>query len=128
MVLAKGPDHMKRINTIAALALASLGTLMSGCIGGNSKSKMTGDYVGATTVGKIEPGVTTSDRVLAMLGQPTRRSTLDDGSQLWVWSWKRTSSGGGYVFPIAFGSSRSETEGSAFVEIKDGLVVDAWRD
>lgn len=119
---------MNRTSLIATLALAASGLSMSGCIGGNSKSKMTGDYVGATTVGKIEPGVTTSDRVRAMLGEPTRRSHLDDGSQLWVWSWKRTSSGGGYVFPIAFGSARSEHEGSAFVEMKDGVVVDAWRD
>ena len=113
--------------TALATVLAGSACVLGGCAGGSS-SRVTGVPVGAETMSRIEPGVTTADRVRAMLGAPTRTNATDDGSQVWVYEWKRVASSGGFVFPIAFGNSRSESVGRAYVEVRDGIVTDAWRD
>lgn len=113
--------------TVAVAAGVLVACSLVGCIGGSS-TKTSGTFVGAETMERIEPGETTADRVRAMLGQPSRVNSTDDGSQIWVYQWKRTAKGGGMVFPIAFGNSSTETSGRAYVEVREGVVVDAWRD
>ena len=115
----------RRTVAVAAGVLAACSLV--GCIGGSS-TKTSGTFVGAETMERIEPGETTADRVRAMLGQPSRVNSTDDGSQSWGYQWKRTAKGGGMVFPIAFGNSSTETSGRAYVEVREGVVVDAWRD
>lgn len=112
----------------AAAALASVAGL-SGClVSGNSSSTMSGSYVGSSTFSQVEPGVTSEEWVLATFGEPTSRTTLSDGSQMLKWSYRQTKSGSGSVFLLYGGSNSTERQGATFVQIRDALVIKAWRD
>ncbi len=109
-------------------SLAVLAALpLSGCIHGKSYSSLSGDYIGTGTFNRIEIGETTEAWVLAALGEPTRKSKLQDG-ELWAYEYERTERSKGSVLLIIGGSSSEESSGGTYVEIKDGVVTDAWRD
>ena len=117
------------LTAVLAAALIAATLPLAGClIRSSSSSRLRGDYVGPTTFSQIEPGETTAEWVRAVLGEPTRRETLDDGSQIWVWSHERRRKSSGGVFLIFGGSSDRETVGRAYVQIEDGIVTKAWRD
>ncbi len=113
---------------IAALLLATTAPLGGCLVSGSSKESMTGRYVGPATFEQIEPGVTTDKWVLGALGEPTTKADLDDGASLWKWSYKRDRSSSSSVFLLFGGSSRKESEGATFVQIRDGIVVKAWQE
>lgn len=116
---------------LAAAGIVAIGSLalLPGClVSGHSNTTMSGAYVGPTTFSQVEPGVTTEEWVLAAFGKPTERTTLSDGTDLLKWSYSRTKRGSGSVFLLYGGSNSSESQGAAFVQVRDGLVVKAWRD
>jgi len=116
------------MTTAAAAATVCLAGL-SGClVSGNSTSTMSGSYVGASTFSQVEPGVTSEEWVLAAFGEPTSRTNLSDGSQMLKWSYRQSKSGSGSVFLLYGGSNSTERQGATFVQVRDGLVVKAWRD
>jgi outer membrane protein assembly factor BamE (lipoprotein component of BamABCDE complex) len=122
---ATGNSKMK---SVVAVSLAALAVLpLSGCIHGRSYSSLSGDYVGTGTYNRIEVGETTDDWVLAALGEPTRRSELE-GGELWAYEYERTERSKGSVLLVIGGSSSEESSGGTYIEIKDGIVTDAWRD
>lgn len=117
------------VRVVSAGALIAAALPLSGClVSGSSKETMTGTYVGPSTFSEIEPGVTTEKWVIAALGEPTSKSTLDDGTSLWKWSYRKDKSSSSAVFLVFGGSSRKEVEGATFVQLKDGIVVKAWQD
>lgn len=65
--------------------------------------------------------------VQATLGEPDHKSTADDGTEIWKWSYTETRSSSGHIFLLFGGNSRRETNGHAFVEFKDGVVINKWR-
>jgi hypothetical protein len=87
-----------------------------------------GPHVGGGTFAEIRPGNTTGEWVLAALGEPTRRATLDDGSEIWRWSATEEKSGSGSVWLLYDGHSHKEVVTNHFVQVKDGVVVKKWRD
>ncbi len=112
------------LTAAAAVVMANLG----GCLIGSSNTEAsTGKEVSQATFNKIEPGVTTKKWVEATLGEPTSSSTLDDGTEVWKWSYANVKSSRGTVLFLFGGSSTKTTSGSAYVEMKDGLVTRAWR-
>jgi outer membrane protein assembly factor BamE (lipoprotein component of BamABCDE complex) len=114
---------------LVAGAMVATGATLSGClISGSSHSKQTGAYVSPSTFNQVEPGVTTEEWVLASFGQPTSRSQISDGSEILKWAYTQTKSGSGSVFLLYGGSNSSEKQGAAFVQIRDGVVIKAWRD
>jgi hypothetical protein len=119
---------MRATPALAAALLASLAVLPGCLISGSSDTKVSGEYIGPATFHQIEPGVTTVDWVRAVMGEPTSRARLEDGSEIWKWSYERKHSSHGGVFLLVGGSSREETKGATFLQIKDGVVVKAWRD
>lgn len=117
------------VRLASATALIAATLPLGGClVSGSSKETMSGTYVGPSTFAEIEPGTTTEKWVLAALGEPTSKSTLDDGSSLWKWAFRKDRSSSSAVFLVFGGSSRKETEGATFVQIRDGIVVKAWQD
>ena len=67
--------------------------------------------------------------VLATLGEPTARTPLDDGGELWKWSYRRTRSSSGSVFLLLDADNHTEQDGAAFVQFDSaGTVVKSWRD
>lgn len=101
---------------------------LSGClISGHSNVSTTGAYVGPSTYSQIEPGTTRQDWVLATLGEPCTRTTLEDGSEIWKWSYTRTKSGRGSVFLLYSGSDQRSEPGATFVQLCNGIVVKKWQ-
>ena len=102
--------------------------ILSGClVTGNSHQSRSGNYVADTTFNQIQPGKTTEAWVNATLGPPTNKNTLDDGTQIWKYTYTERRESSGAVFLIFGGHDSKETSGTAYVEIKDGVVTKAWR-
>lgn len=99
-----------------------------GClVTSNSSEHRSGSYVADSTFSQIQPGKTTAGWVDATLGKPTSISHLDDGTEIWKYSYTETHDSSGAVFLVFGGTSSTETNHTAFVEIKDGIVRKAWR-
>lgn len=111
-----------------AASVSVVGLTLSGClIHSSSRSSYSGTFVSDTTMRQITPG-TTSDFVLATLGPPTSRSTLDDGSEIWRWQWRQSRASDGRVFLLINANSQTDRTATAFVHMQDNVVVKAWRD
>jgi outer membrane protein assembly factor BamE (lipoprotein component of BamABCDE complex) len=112
----------------AAIALASL-PLLSGClISSHSNTEFSGRYIGAETMAQLEPGKTKEDFVVATIGTPTTKTTLEDGSEVWKYEYRKRTSGNGTVFLLLNTSNSTDKEGAVYVILKDGVVQKAWRD
>lgn len=125
--IRSAPTAPARAPTFAAAAFLSC-TLLGGClINSDSSSSISGRYVSEQTLSTIEAGKT-SDYVTAVLGEPSQKNSLGDGTEIWKWHYsKSTSSKTAVIFLI--GSEADVTsEHTTFVELKDGVVVKAWRD
>jgi hypothetical protein len=102
--------------------------VLGGClVSSNSSEHRSGSYVSDSTFNQIQPGKTTEGWVDATLGKPTSISRLDDGTEIWKYSYTEHRDSSGAVFLIFGGSNSTETNHTAFVEIHDGIVRKAWR-
>jgi outer membrane protein assembly factor BamE (lipoprotein component of BamABCDE complex) len=102
-------------------------TLVSGCLIGTASNTMhTGTNVGQSTFDQIKAGSTTVGWVHATLGDPTSK-TVDGDDEIWKYTYTEHTDSGGYVFLIFGGSSSNEKTSTAFIEIKDGIVINKWR-
>jgi outer membrane protein assembly factor BamE (lipoprotein component of BamABCDE complex) len=109
-------------------ALILCGTMLPGClVSSTSRESYTGTYVSDQTFGQIQAGVTTRQWVMGTLGEPTCKTTLENGEELWKWTYSKVKRSSGAVLFIFGGSSSSETGGAAYVQMKDGVVTKAWR-
>ena len=103
-------------------------TLMTGClVSHTSNSKREGHFVADTTFNKIEPGKTKAAWVKATLGDPDKRDEIENGHEIWKWSYTERKESTGAIFLIFGGHDESEIRGTAYVEIKDGVVTNKWR-
>ncbi|HEY2585172.1 MAG TPA: outer membrane protein assembly factor BamE [Tepidisphaeraceae bacterium] len=123
------PNRSARLVPLLLLSAALLLPLAGGgcLVTSNSSQKRSGNYVADTTFDQIKPGETTEGWVQATLGKPTSTSRLDDGTEIWKYTYTERHEGSGSVFLIFGGSSADEKTHTAFVEIKDGFVRKAWR-
>jgi outer membrane protein assembly factor BamE (lipoprotein component of BamABCDE complex) len=112
----------------AGVAGASIAMLPGCLISGGSHKSASGTYVGRTALNQIEVGQTTGDWVRGVLGEPNTISVLDDDSQIWRWDWSRKSRSHARVFLLFGGSSSVDSSGSAWVQVRDGVVVQKGRD
>jgi hypothetical protein len=112
----------------AGLVLAGAAAAMPGClISSHSREDLSGKYVSQATFGRIEPGVTTRKWVEGTLGEPSQRTVCEEGSELWKYSYSKRQSSSGSLLFVFGGSSVKETAGSAYVQMRDGVVEKAWR-
>jgi hypothetical protein len=109
--------------------LCAAAILSGGClINSHSRTEYSGDYVSASALSRVQVGQSKRDFVVATLGEPTCKSTLDDGAELWKWKYKRTHCGDGSVFLLIDASDHTEQEGSTCVMFRDGVVEKKWQD
>ena len=102
--------------------------LLSGCLVGSHESESySGTTVSAPTFDQIEPGKTTKAWVLGTLGEPSSKTDIENGEELWKWSYTKTQKSNGYFLFVFGGSSEKSASGAAYVQIKDGLVTKKWR-
>lgn len=113
-------------NQLLVVALAA--TLFPACIiNANSHTTRSGKYISSETVQRIEPGKN-ADYVVAVLGDPSSKQVLGDGTEIWKWSYRERKTSSGAVFLIIDSDQTTETERSTYVELKDGQVARAWQD
>lgn len=116
---------MKKFAIVTSAVLTC--TALGGCIHGSSYSSLDGNYVGAGTYERIKIGETTESWVAAALGSPTRKTAIE-GGQLWAYEYERTERSRGSVLLVIGGSSSEKSAGGTYIEIKNGIVTDAWQD
>ncbi len=118
----------KKAMAVAGLVAASA-SLLGGCIYGSSTSRESGTRVGSATFERIVPGETTDQWVMATLGEPSRRSTYDDGRELWVYTYSKDEKSKGTFLLVIGGSDTSTMRESTYIEFDSaGVVTETWRE
>lgn len=118
-----------RNRVVAVLVLAAIASVMSGClVRSSSRTEYSGRYIGAETVRQIEPGKSKEDFVLAVLGAPSSKTQVADGSEVWKWDYRKRHSSRGKVFLLVSADDSSETQGATYVVMRDGVVEKVWQD
>jgi outer membrane protein assembly factor BamE (lipoprotein component of BamABCDE complex) len=88
---------------------------------------VTGVKVGPETIAQLQPG-TSKAFVLALLGDPTSKTDLGDGSALWKWAYSERKTSSGAVLFVFGSKTEHESTSTCYVEFKDDIVQRAWRD
>lgn len=117
-----------RTSLIPIVAIVCL-LLLPGCLfGSKSNTKSTGNFVSEQTMTKVEVGME-REQVESLLGTPSEKVNLADGSQTWKWKSKKTTTSEDWAFLLFKNESTLVEEGTAFVEFDpDGVVTKSWRD
>jgi outer membrane protein assembly factor BamE (lipoprotein component of BamABCDE complex) len=118
-------ETMKRIQLLSIVLAA---TLLPACIiNANSHTTRSGKYISTETIQRVEAGKD-AEYVLAVLGDPSSKQVLSDGTEIWKWSYRERRNSSGGVFLLVSSDKTTETERSTYVEMKDGKVARAWQD
>jgi outer membrane protein assembly factor BamE (lipoprotein component of BamABCDE complex) len=117
--------------TSRILGLAAvLGLVASSCVvvHSDSHTQYSGRHVSDATLEQIKPE-SSQEYVLTLIGEPTSKSDLTDGSSIWKWSYTKKQTSSGHLILLFSGGSTTETNGAAYVEFTpEGRVRHAWRD
>ena len=110
------------------IALLCTCLLLTGClVMSNREEKITGNYVAATTFDQIEPGTTTAAWVKSTLGDPSETTKVEGTTEIWKYKYSERKESQGAIFLIFGGNNVKERPGTAYVEMKDGVVTKKWR-
>ena len=88
-----------------------------------------GVYVSEAMMERIVLNETDSEWLLAVVGEPTSRHPMRDGTEIWKWVYRPS----GTQLPLVdlLGQGQEEKPDpqpiTAYVRLKDGRVVDKWR-
>ncbi len=116
------------VRSLVCCALGAAAATLSGClISSHSNESFTGTRVSDATFNRIEPGVTTQQWITGTLGEPSIKTKLEDGSELWKWQYAKVKSSSGAILFVFGGSSTSTQASAAYVQLKDGIVTKCWR-
>lgn len=122
-------ENFMAMRLIVACALGSSLFVLSGClVRSSSRTEYSGRYIGAETVRQIEPGKSKEDFVLAVLGSPSSKTQVADGSEVWKWDYRKKHHSRGKVFLIVSADDSSETQGATYVVLRDSVVEKVWQD
>ncbi|MBL8861353.1 MAG: outer membrane protein assembly factor BamE [Planctomycetes bacterium] len=117
---------MKSLLPLASTLIAA--SVLSACIiNVDSHSVRTGRYVSAETLRQIEPG-RTQDYVLALIGDPSSKSQLENGIEIWKWTYSETRRREGRLIFVFSGDESQRVDGATYVEFQDRVVKKSWQD
>ena len=114
---------------LSAFLVLTISMSLCGClVTSNNRETISGNYVAPSTFDQIEPGKTTAAWVKATLGEPSSKTDVaESDAQIWKYNYTERKEGSGAIFLIFGGSNVKEKTGTAFVELKDGVVTNKWR-
>jgi hypothetical protein len=114
---------------LAAALLAPLPAFTTGClISVDSHETTSGTKISDATFNRIKPNETSEEWVRATLGPTTSDTELKDGGRIMKWTYTEKKEGSGAVFLLFGGHSEKKTNHTAFVEVHNGIVTNAWRE
>ena len=114
---------MKSLIVVACVALSLPGCLVFS----QDKTTTEGTEVTVESLKQILPGAP-EDFVLSVLGPPTRRKSISDGTELLTWRYERTREQGTVIFLLFAGIKKSQESGRIFVSLEKQKVVRVWRE
>jgi outer membrane protein assembly factor BamE (lipoprotein component of BamABCDE complex) len=115
-----------RLLPLVTASLLVLG--LAGCIATNSSNtNIAGKAVSADVFDQIQPGKT-KDFVVGLLGEPSKKITEDNGSEVWRWNCIETKITERTFIILFVAVDRTNTTQTTAVEFKDGVVTKAWRE
>lgn len=113
---------------LLAVAAAAL-LVLPGCLIVSGKdTKLTGAYAAPQDAAQVRIGTTTIDGTIAILGEPSERTTDETGNETLHYRWTMESADGGAVFLIFAGGSNTTVEQTLHIAFKDGIAARKWRD
>lgn len=110
------------------LAPACISTLGGCLVSGGSKQDVKGRYISPTTIGQLEPGVTTADNVRGLLGEPSSKVASSDGGEIWRWDYSKSTASAGTVLFLFSGADCKTDRVTTFAKVRDGVLVQLWQD
>ena len=117
-----GRTHMFRFFVLGVLVMIGSGCLVSS----DTSQTRSGSFVPENTFDQIKTGKTTQAWVKAVLGEPSSKNSADN-TEIWKWSYTERKESSGAIFLIFGGHDEKEQTHAAYVEFKDGVVVNKWR-
>jgi outer membrane protein assembly factor BamE (lipoprotein component of BamABCDE complex) len=120
---------MRLLVPLAPLVLGVLAFSSASCavLSSSSHTERSGNYIGEETLRQVQPGHS-QEYVRALFGDPTSRSAVSEGVELWKWTYEQETRSSGSVL-LVFSSRRStESGGAVYVEFTDAQVSKIWRD
>jgi outer membrane protein assembly factor BamE (lipoprotein component of BamABCDE complex) len=123
----------RRLNpcrTLAAIGLSLALIPLAACsiVESENRVSFSGNYVPADSFSRVVVGESTPAFVEATLGEPSARTALEDGAEIWRWDYVVNSSGSGRLLLVFDGRSSSQKKRAAYVQFADGVVSRKWRD
>lgn len=114
-----------KITCVAPLLLCAC---LSACvIDTSSRSEHTGREIGPETLEQLQPG-RTQEFVLALLGDPTTRSSAGDKTEVWKWEYTRREHRSGSLIFVIDSDNTSEIRRTTYALFEDGKLVKSWQD
>ena len=86
-----------------------------------------GTFVSEALFGEIVEGETSESWALAAFGEPDRRSDLEDGSALLVWSYRLSEVEGSGLNIVDLGGEPQPAQVTTILHIAGGVVIHKWR-
>lgn len=89
-----------------------------------------GTYVSQPMFDRVKVGVTTGEWLLAVFGPTSAQTPLSTGTELWRWTCQPASEQISFLTVLSVGGDKepSMRRSLAIVELRDGVVIDKWRE
>ena len=115
----------KRIMGLGIMFLMCLVT--SGCVVcSDTTSQESGKKLENSTLKQLEPGQTTKDWAMSVLGTPSSRNKLDNGIEVWKYEYSKTINKEFAVFLLLASDSEKKVSQSVCLEFKDNILTRYW--
>jgi len=105
--------------------------LAGGCVVNDASSvkcSAKGAMVPQETLNQIEPGRTSKAKLVAILGEPTRKTKLDENTEWYVYEYTKTKKWDLTVLLLVRKKGTTRKTNRLYFEIRDDLVKRWWRD
>ena len=113
--------------TITRVVIVLICLVTSGCIVcTENTSQERGKKLKNSSIRQLEPGVTTKDWALSVLGTPTSRSKLDNDTEVLKYEYSKTVNRELAIFLLFGSESEKTTNESVCLEFKDNILTRYW--